>query len=196
MTAPDSFYGVFLALRTALKGKGVPFECVYGAQQVPDKVGATRIDFARDYEAGDQVGSPRSTHKNPGHPATRALAGRVRILAKSTKANATRGDHEQIADNVFDQVYVELHKIIVKANTTWRVQRATFLPDPTTDGWNAVVYEFRFSIDAPVVDVTWTGEAAAEATVGGAHGVAIATELDATGPDTSTDLPNATTRNP
>ncbi len=180
---------IFVLLRAALKAKGVPSEIVYGPTQVPAKVGASRIQFLRDYEAGDQVRGPNSQRMNPRQVAVRAMGGKILVFASSAIEGAQRHNHERLAEQVVDMVHVALHDIVSQAMTQWRIQRASFVADATTDGWAGVVYELRFSVDRGVADLSWSGEAAAEFDV-----VAGATTLDVDGPGTPAGLPNATTR--
>ena len=182
---------IFMQLRASLKAKGVPFECVYGPTPVPAKVGATRIQMLRDYDAGDQVLPTTSQHRNPRVFAARGMGALVRIHAQSTIAGAQRHDHEDLADAIVDQVQVELYKIVRAAKTIWRVTRAGLVADATTDGWAGVVYEIHFQIDRGVRDVDWLGNADGEMTM---TATTATTTPQTTGPGASTNLPTATTR--
>ena len=182
---------IFVQLRTALKAKGVPFELVYGPTQVAPKVGATRIQMLRDYDAGDQVLPSLSQHRNPRVFAARGMGALVRVHAQNTVAGAQRHDHERIADLIVDQVQVELYKIVRAAKTMWRVTRAGLVADTTTDGWSGVVYELHFQVDRGVRDVTWAGDADGEMTMTAETAV---TSINATGPSTTRALPTSTTR--
>lgn len=180
-------HALYLTIRAALKAKGVPFECVYGPTQVPPNVGASRIQFLRDYDAGDAPAPPRARVPNPRMIAVRATSGIVRIHAQSTIAGAQRHDHEDLADRIVDQVHVELHKAVAAAKTLYRVTRLSLVSDDSTDGWAGVVYEIHFQVDRGVYDRTWTGEAMHEAAP------TIVTTLTADGPP-AVELPSATTR--
>ena len=184
---------LFLTTKATLKANGVPFECVYGPQPVPDKVGGTRIEFQRDTTAGDQMHPPRSQMVNPRQYAVRAMGVLIRIFARATLAGAQRHDHERVAEKLADQVYIGLYKAVRAAKTMMRVVRAGFVSDSpdTPDNWSGVVYELRVQVDRGVHDLTWTDDAAAEATLSATSG---ATSLDLDGPGVSTSLPNATTR--
>lgn len=186
----NPIHDVFIEVKGAVKAKGMPFEFTYGPPQVPQKVGATRLYMCLDDAAGDQFLGPRGQHRNPKLVDVRAIGVLVRIYASSHLAGAQRHDHEAIAIQIANMVHVALHDVIKSSKTLFRVQRAGFVPDETTDGWAGRVYEMRLQIDTPVADVSWTGEAAAEFEF--ATG---ATTLDTDGsPAANTDLPTATTR--
>ena len=181
---------VFVLLRDALKAKGVPFDVIYGPTQVAPAVGATRIQFMRDYDSGDTVLPGRGRFANPRMFAVRAMGGMVRIHAQSTIKSAQRYDHEKLADAIVDQLQVELYKIARNAKTEWRVVRAGFVVDTTLpEGWQGVVYELRFQIDRGVNDVSWVGAKAPE----GSYAHASTTSAP-DGPGASKQLPDATTR--
>jgi hypothetical protein len=182
-------HDVFLEVKDAVKAKGMPFEFTYGPPQVPAKVGATRLYMCLDDLAGDQLLGPRGQHRNPKLVDVRAVGVLVRIYASSTRAGAQRHNHEALGLQIANMVHVALHDVIKSSKTMFRVNRAGFVPDETTDGWAGRVYDMRLQIDTPVAAVNWVGEAAAEFEF--ATG---ATTLEADGPAASTDLPNATTR--
>lgn len=181
---------LFVKLSDALKAKGVPYECVYGPTPVGQKVGATRIQVLRDYDANEGTAAPRGRFVNPRNVATRSVPAVVRIFAKSVIAGAQRHDHERLADKIADQVQVELHKAVRASNTTHNVVRAGLVSDDTTDGWAGVVYEIRFAVDRGVADTSWVGDAAGEMTM---TATTAQTALNASGPPAGTDLPSATT---
>lgn len=179
---------VTLLLKAALTAKGVPYEVVYGPTATPPKVGATRIQILRDYDAGDQVLGPRSQHVNPRQFSVRAMGAMARIHATSTLAGAQRHNHEALADAIVDQLQIELYRIARDNKTLIRFVRAGLASDQTADGWAGVVYELRFQIDRGVRDTKWTGKAAPEGSFAGT-----ATTLALDGSGTSKDLPTATT---
>lgn len=183
---------VFVLLRTALKAKGVPFECVYGPQQVPDTVGATRIEMFRDYESGETLNASRAVHRNPRMVRTRLTPAVVRIFARSTIKGAQRHDHERLADRLADLCLVALHDIAREQRVPMNVQRAGLVADATTDGWAGVVYELRLTIERGVFDLTYQGAAANEASLTAASG---RTDVDIDGPGAPDGLPGATTTN-
>ncbi len=180
---------IFVLLRAALKAKGVPVECIYGPTQVPMKVGASRLQMLRDYEAGDRVVEPYTQRANPRQVAVRMMGAKILVFAHSALDGAARHNHERLAEQIVDMAHVCMHDIVLGALTLWRITKAGFLPDATTDGWAGVVYELRFQIDRGVADLTWAGEAAAEADF-----TTATTSLEADGPGVNQDLPSATTR--
>jgi hypothetical protein len=180
------------SLAAALKAKGVPFDVVYGPPPIPASVGATRIYVARDYEANEQMQPPRGRFANARMYAVRGVPAVVHIFAKATMDGARRADHERLADQIADEVQVELHKIIRAIPTIYAFTRAGLVADDTTDGWAGVVYEVRFTADRGVRDVSWVGGKAGEMTM---TATTAQTALDTTSsPAPTTDLPTATTR--
>jgi len=181
---------VFVLMRSALKAKGVPFEITYGPQQVPDKVGATRLEVLRDYQAGDTLDAPRGVHRNPRMVRRRLMSAVVRIFARATVKGAQRHDHERLADQLADMATVALHDIAREQRIPLQVQRGAMVPDETTDGWAGVVYELRFTVERGVFDVTFKGAAATEAALTATSG---RTDVALDGPGMPDGLPGATT---
>jgi hypothetical protein len=181
---------VFNPVRDRLRAKGLPtaIECIYGPPPVPMKVGATRLYMCTDDEVGDAIGGPKAQRPNPKHVGVRAIGAMVVIYAHSTEQGADRGDHEEIALTIADMVHAALHSVIRAGKSEFRVTRAGFRADETTDGWAGRVYEMRLSIDTAIEDLTWKGAALPEVSA-----PRTTTTLDANG-TSSTDLPNATTR--
>jgi hypothetical protein len=63
------------------------------------------------------------------------------------------------------------------------------------ESWAGVVYELSCTVGAAIYDSNYKGEAAAESTLGGAHGTGFATTLDTSdSPAISDEVPGATTR--
>lgn len=186
-------HAIFLSLRSALKAKGVPFECIYGPSPVPMSVGGSRIQVMRDYDASETPGAPRGRFTNPRMSAVRGVPAVVRIFAKATVAGAQRHEHERLADSIADQVQTELHKIIRAIPTLYAFTRMGLVADTTTpDGWAGVVYEIRFTVDRGVTDTTWVGDAMSEMTMTATTAV---TALDTSdSPAADNVLPSATTR--
>lgn len=182
---------VFGLLRTSLKAKGVPFECAYGPQQVPDTVGATRIEMFRDYQSGDQINAPRGVHRNPRMVRTRVVSAVIRIFAREPVKGAMRHEHERLADRLADLCMVSLHDIAREQRVPLTVTRAGLVSDETTDGWAGVVYEIRLTVERGVFDRTYQGAANAEATLTAAS---VSTSVDVDGPGANPELPTATTR--
>lgn len=180
---------IFVPVQASLKAKGLPFEFIYGQPQVEPKVGPTRLYFELDADAGDRALPARSQRKNGKRVGVRAVGARVVILARSSKEGAQRQDHEELALQVASMVQVAIHRVVYLEKTLWRMRATGFAADSTTDGWSGRVYVMRFEIDAPVADLTFVGAAKPE---GGFD--KSATGLTASGPGTSTGLPNATTR--
>lgn len=181
---------IFVLLRAALKAKGMPFEIVYGPSQVPDKVGGTRIEMSRDYESGDRVLPGKADTRNPPMVAVRAMSSRIRIFARDTIEGAQRHNHERLAERIADMIHASLIPICRESKTQWRVIRAGFVSDATSDGWAGVVFDLRIEIDRGVYAFpNWTQ---AELDEVDAQGIG-ATTLTTSG-NGSTDLPSATTR--
>lgn len=189
MTTPRTIFGLFTTIRDATRAKGMPYVMEYGPAQVPVAAGNTRVVFQRDYDSPDAPQPARSQHRNPIMVGVRGSSLLVRIHAQHTAKGAQRHDHEELADQIADQVRVELHKASAAFNTIYRITRMGFVPNlDVADGWAGVTYEIRFQIDRGEFDRDWQGAAAdeVEPTFVNARG-------DVTG-SVSTVLPNATTR--
>jgi hypothetical protein len=183
---------LFLALRTALAAKGVPYELSYGPPNVPIKTGATRLAMWSDTETGDSLSGPKGNQGNPRKTATITIGVVFWIFAQSTTPGAQRFDHEDIARRLAEQVIVETKRVIFKAGALHRVSKLGFVTDAkVSDGWPGVVYEIRMSVEQPILDRSWLGDAAPEATDWSAT-----TTLDFNGNGTDGALPSATTRLP
>lgn len=184
---------IFLPVKTALKAKGCPFDLVYGPTQVPLAQGASRIVMQAAGQS-DSLGPVRSQRANPKHVAVNAVGLVVRIFARATKPNAQRYDHEALARQTLEAVYVAINSVVSRANTIWHPGSPRFTESiETPDGWAGVVYEFPFSVDTSIQSVSWQGEPADELTMAADT---TSTTQTATGPGPSTDLPTATTRVP
>lgn len=180
---------IFLEMRRRLAAKGVPYELTYGPPKTAPKVGATRISFYRDYTQGDSFGPPRGQRLNPRQVAVRVVSLAFKIFACSTKPGAERFDHEEIADDIVEQLRVELDKLAYLAKTRVHDWRGGFEPDDSIDTWSGVVYVLRAQIDRGDFDRSWLGDAAPEAT-----NWRTSTTLEANGPGADSSLPTATTR--
>jgi hypothetical protein len=185
---------IFLPVKTALKAKGCPFELVYGPTQVP-LASARRASSCRRRVSPTQLGPVRSQRANPKHVAVCAVGLVVRIFARSTKPNAQRYDHEALARQTFEAVYVaSINDVVSRANTQWRPGAPRFTEDVDHARWLE-----RRRLRVPVLrrhlvqDVNWQGEPADELTMAADT---TSTTQTATGPGPSTDLPTATTRVP
>ena len=183
---------ITLALATALKAKGVPFDCVYGPSPVPSTVGATRVYVMRDYSADEALQPPRVRSESPRQFAVRGVPMVVRIFAKATMGGAALYDHEALADSIADQVQTELHKIIRAIPTLYTPVRAGLTSDlETTDGWAGAVYEIRMTVDRGVFDTRWVPDAGAAMTMTATTTV---NAISPTGPGVHSGLPTASTR--
>ncbi len=184
---------IFRGVRDRMEAKGLPKSWfTYGPPQVPQSVGGTRLFMCVDEESGDAILPAHSQRKNPEHVAARALGFKIAIYAHSTREGAGRADHEDIAIRIANMCHVAIERLTKTPGTStmWRPTRAGFVTLQSSDGWAGRLYEMRFQIDIAVDDVTFTGDAADEATPLAAG----TTTLDLEGPGTSSDLPNATTR--
>jgi hypothetical protein len=200
MSALNVFETVYVRVRDWMQGKGLPNGWLtYGRPQVPPGKGATRLFLCPDDDSGDAVGPAKAQRMNPVQVAVRAVGIKLTIYAASTKEGAQAYHHEDLAIRIANLAHVALLRCAERGfrasgvsgttSTEVRVLRAGFVADASTDAWSGRVYEMRFQVDAPVNDVTYLGEAPAEADF--APGT---TELEVSGPGTSSDLPTATTR--
>lgn len=191
-------------LREALQedARAVPFPVAYGTEHPASGLAVeSHIVLFVDRAAGDVFSSPTGLNRNPQHRANVAEGAVCRIYARSTKAGARERDHEALARAVRDQVIVALQVILgARKNGPWLPRTGRFLAaadvaEPTLQAWPGVVYEMKFTVDRSVLDTTYAGESADEATMGGTGGFDTSTTLDTSdSPDPAAGVPSATTR--
>ncbi len=182
---------IFALLQASLKDKSVPVPFTYGPGRVPDKVGATRIEMSRSYDQDDRLGPGKTDRRNPPMVAVRAMAAKIRVFARDTKEGAMRHDHERLAERIADHIHASLIPICREAKTQWRVLRAGFVNDETSDGWSGVIFELKIEVDRGVYAFpTWQESALPEINASGSA----TNELTATPAAATHPLPSATTR--
>lgn len=192
-------YEISREIETELIARECVYPVVYGPERVPTSIVNCRIVIERERGAGEDVGAPKHRGVNPRPIATRSIAGRCLVFAKSSKAGANVWDHEREADLAVDLLIVALHASARRRCSEYRVTGGKILAANELEyeglsAWPGVVYELTFEIDRGVSDAKWTGEKRPEATIG-EGGIAIATGAtvggDAVG---SSDLPSVETR--
>lgn len=166
-------YEISKELGTVLQSKGVPFPVIYGPERVvPLTMAPQRIVLERDRQGGDSLGPVRVPGGNPRLRGVRAIGAIIRVYAKSSLAGAAVHDHERLADQAVDKIFVALDNILRGARKTlWVVQSSKLLDADELsmqglETWPGVVYEIRFSVDRGVLDTTWKGEARPEVLLG------------------------------
>lgn len=189
MSSGDLF-DLYAQVRDRVKSKGMPFNFAYDKPPVPTAVGGTRLYMCTDDAAGDQVLPPHApiNRANPKHVGILALGATITVFARSTLPGARLHEHEALALQIVNMVHVAVHEVVLASRTRYRVTRYGFVSNETTDGWAGRVYEMHLSLDTPLADVDWLGEAGPEGSF-----TTATTTLDASGPAGS-DLPSATTR--
>lgn len=189
MSSGDLF-DLYTQVRDRVKSKGFPFDFTYDVPPVPASVGGTRLYMCTDDAAGDQVLPPHApvARANPKHVGILAVAAKIVIFARSTLNGARRHEHEALALQIVNMVHVAVHEVVLASKTRYRVTRYGFVSNESTDGWAGRVYEMRLSLDTPLADVDWLGEAGPEGSF-----TTSTTTLAASGVGAS-DVPNATTR--
>lgn len=124
-----------------------------------------RVVIERDYEAGESFAAPPSQKLNPTMPLARNMAAKIRIYAKSPKANALQWEHERHLDAMLDQVLVALNDVIVARKNSYQIGRGKFflLADAKSSEQIAgAVYELPFTVSRGIYRTTWKGEATPE----------------------------------
>jgi hypothetical protein len=174
-------------LRTELAAKGCPLRVIYGPEPRPvTSLVDSRIVLERDREGGDVIGPPRSQHKNPAIKGVRGMGCVLRIFAKSSLSGANLWDHESLADQTLDKVWVALEKLVKLRRTLWTITGAKLLNSTELEmrgleTWPGVVFELRFAVDRGVFDTTWVGDAKPEKAFGeGADAIQIASTTSVT----------------
>ena len=192
-------YEISREIEAELRARDCAYPVVYGPERLPTTLANCRIVIERERGAGEDVGAPKHRGTNPRPIATRSIAGRCRVFAKSSKAGANVWDHEREADLAVDLLVVALHSCSRRRCSEYRVTggkilAANELEYEALSAWPGVVYELTFEIDRGVSDVKWAGDKRPEVTIG-EGGIVIATSAtvggDAAG---SSDLPSVETR--
>lgn len=196
-------YEISRQIETELQGKGCPYRVVYGPERAPTGMTDPRVVIERDRSGSDSFAAPTSRAANPRMIGVRWLACKATVFAQSNASGAQVYDHERIADEIVDKLTVALHKIMRARHNQYQISASHFLSAEEAalqglEQWPGAIYQFAFSIDRGVVDTTWTGAKAAEATMGGEHGVRIkhAITVKGQGDTTAADgaLPSAEVR--
>lgn len=188
-------------LREALQAdaRKVPYPVHYGTEfPTPGVSSTSHIVLFVDRASGDVFAAPTSVNRNPQHRANVDEGAVCRIFARSNKSGARERDHEALARAIRDQVIVALQAIVsARKNGPWIPRTGRFLSaselGETVESWPGVVYEMKFSVSRSVLDVTYQGESADEATMGDS-GFGIETTTTTTGPGPNNGLPSVTTR--
>ena len=192
-------YEIAKEVATALTAKGVPYGVVYGPERAPASVNETRIVFERDRRATDEFAPPMSPKANPARFGVRWQAVQIWVYAQSTEPGADAKDHERIAEQLVDKLSIALTRVVATRKNQLRIASAHYLGAEELvqlelEQWQGVVYQISCAISRSVDDTTWAGAKAAEATMGGTHGVKLAVPV-ATTSDHGADglLPSAET---
>jgi len=192
-------YEISKEIAAELQLKKCPYAVVYGPERLPVSMTTPRIVIERDRQSPEQISAPKSRTVNPIMMLTRAIAGQIRVFAKSSVSGANVYNHERECDKAVDRVTVALHKVARRRCTEYRITRAkllntTELQYEGLESWPGVVYQINFEIDRGVLDTDWTGDGADTAEIGGTGGVTIGASVSVSGSATGNNvLPNADT---
>lgn len=153
-------HAITLELKAALTARGCPVPVFYGPERPADAAtNKPRIVLQYDRDKGDNYSTASSQRSNPKLAFVRAKGCLCRIFAQSNVAGAAVQNHEREADQIADHVQVCLDTIVRNRHTRWSITGGKFMSadDLAMRGetWTGVVYEFTFSIDRGVSDVTW-----------------------------------------
>ena len=182
-------YEVTKEVAAALAAKGVPYPVRSGPERAPASVNETRIVFERDRRATDEIAAPMGPNVNPIRFAVRWQAVQIWVYAQSTIDGAAVYDHERIAEQLVDKLTIALTRVVRGRKNQLRIVSAHFLGVDELEllkleAWQGVVYQVSCAITRSVDDTTWANAKAAEATMGGEHGVGLAVKLTTTGATT------------
>lgn len=188
-------YEITKEVRAALQSKGVPYPVEYGPERAPASVASTRIVIERDRRATDTFAPPMSPKPNPVRFGVRWQAVQIWIYAQSTVDGPAVYDHERIAEQLVDKLTIALTRCVLARRNQLRIGSANYVGAAELEllgieAWPGVVYQMSVEISRSIDDTNWIGEKSPEATMGGAHGVRLELEVDATATTRGGALPS------
>jgi len=154
-------YDVAKIVAEELAARDCPLRVIYGPERLSDvSLTDSRIVIERVRGRSDSYVAPRSGRNNPPRRADCLVAGTATIYARSGVAGARIEEHEAIADQAADLVYVALKTAANQLLTTVEVISAGLLSAADLglddlESWPAVVYEIGFSFRRGVNDLIW-----------------------------------------
>lgn len=171
-------YELAKEIAVILAATGCPYPVVYGPERAPASGVETRIVIERDRYGRDTFDAPKTRAGNPNAVFTRTIACEATIFAQSTLPGAGVYEHERVADQLADLFAVALHRAVRTRRNHYTITSSKMLSLEELDlggieAWPYVVYRITFTIDRVVNDVSWVGEAAPTAELGGEHGVSL-----------------------
>jgi len=153
-------------LEARLQSKGCPLKVVDRERTKP----AGWVERIVIEEDGDTFAPVRSQHINAKHRFTRAIGGKLTIYARSGSANATEWEHRRRAETILDLVLCAMAYVAAVRRNAWSPKSGAFVvPEDFADAerLGGAAYELKFAFDRGVLDRTWTGAIAAEASLAG-----------------------------
>jgi hypothetical protein len=186
---------VAVDLQANLRAKGCLVDVVVGPEAT-NTVTFGRERIVIEHGDSDSFQPAWSQSVNPKRFMTRLIGAKGTIYSKSPKAGALVFEHRRRCEQILDMTLAALSRVHAVRNG-----KGAFLPSSgrfiTPDDLAAserpggAVYEFTFTIQRGVTDVTWTGDAQPEAEVGGVDGVGInnVTRVSVNGSETYESIP-------
>jgi hypothetical protein len=166
---------VSVDLAANLKAQGCPIVVVDGPEPTKTATfGRERIVI--EHADSDSYAPPWSQQRNPHKCMTRNIGAKLTIYAKSPKAGALVFEHRRRCEQILDMVLCALSKVaaVRKHNGGFLPTGGRFITPADLEASErpgGAVYELNFAVQRAVNDVTWSGDAQPEATVGGVDGV-------------------------
>jgi hypothetical protein len=158
-------YQIAHSTEAALQSKKFPIRVLYGPERLERCPGESVIVIERDRDSSDSFAAPQGQQTNPRRMATRQVAAKATIWAKSNAAGAMIGDHEGYCEALVDALFCALQIVIrptqhgAMSITDARYVNAAGLASVVkhAETWPGVVYVMRWRAPRGVYHVDYTG---------------------------------------
>lgn len=157
-----------LLVRKELRAKKFPHPVEYGPERAQREGFAAAIVFYRDREREDVIAPPPNAKVNPQSPFVRRIAGRVDVFARSARAAASAGDHEEECDAVCDGVLCALYRICQTKRLPLEIVSSKLMTAAEfndCETWAGAGARILFSVTSMVLDVDYRGNGPLTGTV-------------------------------
>jgi hypothetical protein len=163
-------YKLAAEVEDLLRKRKFPIPVMYGPERFPLGVPFFAIVVERDRAASDRVSPVAGSQRNPRKQASRLLAVRATVFARSEYEGARLCEHEDLCEQIVDA--------LICAVSDWSMAHAHHLPDfvdaryvtPTEAGlleqFPGVVYVLRWTIPRGVFTADFLGDGLPVGTVG------------------------------